>query len=400
MPKNFAAKILVLDDDAFMLRLLSRILGNLGFTAVTACDNGLAALQLVEHAGSTPELILLDLNMPEMDGVEFVHKLVERRYVGSIILVSGEDQRVLQTAQKMVQEHKIPLLGCLSKPVTPEALAAILDKWAAPAHDGAKVYGVDEVRAAILNGELVNYYQPKVAVATGQVVGMETLVRWNHPEDGLVLPGQFIGVAEAHGLIGDLTAVVLADALTQAYSWQKTGLTLQLAVNVSMDNLAAPDFADTAAQLAVKACLPPGQVMLEIKESRLLQEELRTPLETLTRLRLKRFRLSIDNFGTGHSPLSRLRDIPFDELKIDRSIMHGACTDNALRTKYDSGVVTARDLGMGAVAMGVESLDEWDLLRRTRCDLAQGYFIAAPMPAADLPGWRADWLRRVNNNYH
>lgn len=403
MRKKSTIKILVLDDDPFTLKLLARMLSNLEFTSVTTCDNGYSALQQVDHADGPPDLILLDMNMPEMDGVEFVRKLVERRYTGGLILASGEDQRVLQTAQKMVQAHKINLLGRLDKPVTPEALAAMLAKWTPSSqHDSAtakKIYGADEVRAAIANGELANLYQPKVEVATGRMMGVETLVRWNHPVDGMVLPDQFVGVAEAHGLIGDLTIAVLASALAQAQSWQKAGLSLQVAVNVSLDNLASLDFADSAAQLAAKAGVPPQQVVLEVKESHLRQDELRAPLETLTRLRLKRFRLSIDNFGTGHSTLSGLLDIPFDELKIDRSIVHGASADSTIRAKYDASLVMARQLDMEAVAVGVEDLDDWNFLCRTGCDLAQGYFIARPMPGGELSGWMAGWQKRVAGGY-
>ena len=130
--------------------------------------------------------------MPEMDGIEFVRHLVERHYTGSLILISGEDERMLQTAEKLVQAHKIPILGHLHKPVKPEALSALLEKWAPPPTEAParqrKHTAADELRAAIENGELINYYQPKVAVASGEVVGVETLVRWRHPVDGIVSP--------------------------------------------------------------------------------------------------------------------------------------------------------------------------------------------------------------------
>jgi EAL domain-containing protein (putative c-di-GMP-specific phosphodiesterase class I) len=127
--------------------------------------------------------------------------------------------------------------------------------------------------------------------------------------------------------------------------------------------------------------------------------DLRTPLEILTRLRLKRFRLSIDDFGTGHSSLSQLRDIPFDELKIDRGFVHGACSNERVRAIYNASLSLARQLGMEIVAEGVEDRDDWDYLRQTGCDLAQGYFIAKPMPAADLPAWMEAWQERLRGEF-
>ena len=400
MVEKSAIRILMLDDESFMLKLIGRLLANLGFTQVTSCDNGRAALTSFVSPNNPPELILLDLNMPEMDGVEFVRHLVERLYTGSLILISGEDERMLQAAVKLVRAHKIPVLGHLRKPVKPEALSALLEKWTpfSPARLGAakKVYGADELRAAIDNGELVNYYQPKVAVATGEVVGVETLVRWRHPQDGMVFPDQFIGVAEAHGLIDDLTRVVLTGALAQAKVWQDAGWVLRVAVNVSMVSLTALDFPDFVAGLAAQAGVPPQGLVLEVTESRLMQD-LRAPLEILTRLRLKRFSLSIDDFGTGHSSLTQLRDLPFDELKIDQSFVHRAWTDETLRAMYDASLGLARQLGIQVVAEGVEDRADWNFLRRTGCDLAQGYFIARPMLAADFPGWMKDWQQRVSS---
>ena len=400
MHEKSSIKILALDDEPFMLKLLSHMLNKLGFPQVTTCGSGHAALAWVDSPGCAPDLILCDLNMPEMDGIEFIRKLVERLYTGSLILVSSEDERVLQSTEKLLQAHQITVLGYLHKPVSSVRLAALLEQYTHPPAQDSKakkvVYNAGEVRAAIANGELVNYYQPKVVVASGEVVGVETLVRWRHPVDGIVFPDQFIGIVEEHGLIDALTRVVLSEALVQSQAWRQAGLVLQVAVNVSMDNLQSLDFPDVVAGLAAEAGVPSQHVVLEVTESRLMGD-LRAPLEVLTRLRLKRFHLSIDDFGTGHSTLTRLRDFPFDELKVDRNFVHRAWADDTLRAIYDASLGLAKQLGMQSVAEGVEDMDDWAFLRRTGCDLAQGYFIAKPMPAAALPGWMKDWGIRVQD---
>jgi len=172
MVEKSAIKILVLDDEPFMLKLLGHMLANLGFSQVTTCDSGPGALEWIDCPNSPPDLILLDLNMPGMDGIEFVRHLDGRRYTGSLILVSGEDERMLQTAEKLVRVHKISILGHLHKPVNLEELSALLGKWMPPSlgepRAAKKAYSADEVRAAIANGELVNYYQPKVNVMSGK----------------------------------------------------------------------------------------------------------------------------------------------------------------------------------------------------------------------------------------
>jgi len=401
MIDKLMVKILVLDDEPFMLKLLDRMLKNLGFTSVSLCESGRAALDQLDGVDTRPNMILLDLNMPEMDGIEFVRHLVERNYADSLILISGEDERMLQTVEKLVQAHKITVLGHIQKPVKPEVLSALLEKWVPSSLDSPeaqKVYGVDDVRAAIKNGELVNYYQPKVTVATGKLAGVETLVRWRHPVHGIVPPDQFIGIAEANGLIDDLTRVVLTSALTQAKAWQDAGLELRVAVNVSMDSLASLDFLDFVTGLTAKIGIPPQKIVLEVTESQLMGDS-RVPLEILTRLRLNRFRLSIDDFGTGHSSMAQLRDIPFDELKIDQGFVHRAWTVETLRAIYDASLALARQLGMEVVAEGVEDRDDWNLLLSTGCDLAQGTFISRPMLATELPGWMENWQERVRNEF-
>jgi EAL domain-containing protein (putative c-di-GMP-specific phosphodiesterase class I)/CheY-like chemotaxis protein len=397
---KFEVKILMLDDDPFMLKLLGHVLSDLGFIQVTAFDSGRDALAWTDRPDSSPDLILLDLNMPEMDGIEFVRHLVERRYSGSLILISGEDQRILQTAEKLVRAHEISILGCLNKPVQPENLSALLAKWTPPCPHKPravkKAYGSGEVYAAILNGELVNFYQPKVDLASGKVLGVETLVRWRHPKDGMVFPDHFISVAEEHGLIDDLTRSVINEAFLQTKSWQDDGLHLRVAINISMDNLASLEFADNVAAAASSAGIAPAGIVLEVTESQLMKS-LSVSLEILTRLCLKRFSLSIDDFGTGHSSLSQLRDIPFDELKVDQGFVHGAASNDTLSAIYHASLGLAKQLGMKTVAEGVEDRSDWDFMRSTGCDMAQGYFIAKPMPAGEIPDWISTWEANFEN---
>lgn len=390
-------KTLLIDDDPFALKVLARQLEQLGCVALPL-ERAHDALALLQDQFETIDLVFCDLQMPELDGVEFVRHLARIGYRGGLVLVSGEDGRILQTVQKLAQAHRMHMLGALPKPVSSDQLRQVLAANASRRSGAPRTPGTPlsagELQRAIAGGELLNHYQPKVDLANGALVGVESLVRWQHPLAGLVLPDRFIAMAEDHGLIDALTRVVLETALHQTRRWHDAGLDLQVSVNISMDNLAALDFPDVVADLAQAAGVALPRIVLEVTESRLMKD-LRAPLDILTRLRLKRIGLSIDDFGTGHSSLIQLRDIPFDELKLDRSFVNGAARDPALRAIVEATLAMARQLGMTSVAEGVESRDDWDFLRALGCDVAQGYFIGRPMPAADLPTWKAGWeLRR------
>ncbi len=391
--------ILVVDDEPFMLKVNCRLLANLGYTSFTACEGARQALELMDQVDRPPDVIMPDLSMPEMDGVEFLRHLVQRDFRGSVVLVSGEDERVLQAAERLVQAHQIISLGHLRKPVKQEMLGNLLRKWlpmtTSKSLSTQTSYTAAEISSAIRDGELTNYYQPLVSLSSGRVVGMETLVRWRHPLDGIVPPNQFIAIAEENGLIRDLTRVVIDHALTQASAWSvNSGLALHLAINVSMDDLGALDFADYMSGMTTMVGMLPQQVTLEVTESRLMQDQ-RIALDVLARLRLKRFRIAIDDFGTGHSSLGQLRDLPFDELKIDQSFVHGAWANETTRAIFNTSVMLANQLKMGIVAEGVEDRADWNFVCRSGCDTAQGYFIAKPMLAEAIYDWIADWDERV-----
>jgi EAL domain-containing protein (putative c-di-GMP-specific phosphodiesterase class I)/DNA-binding NarL/FixJ family response regulator len=395
-----AAKIVLVDDDPLMLKLLNTMLAQLGYKRVVSCDSGQKALRQITAAHEGTDLIFLDINMPGMDGIEFIRRLTQCRYGGSVILVSGENSRILASVERLIEAHQLIALGQLQKPVRPAELAALMSRLepnigqSSVKRTRQHSYSAEQFRVAISNGELVNYYQPKVSLATGEPVGVESLVRWQHPTDGLIFPDQFLGLAEEHGLLTEVTRVVLSESMKQARAWWQEGCQLHVAVNVSMDDLASLDFPDVADALAASVGVEPHVVTLEVTEGQVMRQ-LSTVLDVLTRLSLKRFRLSIDDFGTGHSSLAQLRDLPFDELKVDRGFVHGASIDGTRRAICSASLGMAHQLQMQVVGEGIETRDDWDFLSQLGCDIGQGYFIARPMPAADIVDWISAWRTRT-----
>ncbi len=391
-------KILLIDDDSFALMLLQRQLQRAGSYAASLCSRARHAVDLLEAQPEAFDLVFCDLQMPDMDGIEFIRNLGRIGYRGGLVMVSGEDERILQTARKLAQAHSIQLIGTLHKPVSIDDLRQVLACVSAPCiatgGGGETTILPTNLKAAIAGGQLVNYYQPKVDLRSGALIGVEALVRWQHPQAGLVPPDRFICEAEKHGLMDGLTHAVLVAGLRQARQWRKAGLDLQLAVNISMENLAVLDFPDIVAGLAREAGVPLTRLVLEVTESRLMLDA-RAPLDIVARLRLKGVGLSIDDFGTGHSSLAQLRDMPFDELKLDRSFVNGVAGDDSLAAIVKAALVMARQLGMKSVAEGVEGRADWDFLQAHGCDVAQGYFIARPMLGCELPAWHCAWQQGV-----
>jgi len=393
-----SGRILIVDDDPFTCDLLGHMLARLGYTDVLTHSEARSAAESLGVPDAGVDLILLDLNMPDIDGIEFLRQLAKLNYGGGVVLVSGEDEQVLQSADALVQQYRIRSLGHLRKPVHPELLKSLLEAWQPAAVPGPERtpsnYTAADIRRAISRQEFVTMYQPKVAVADGALVGVESLVRWRHPEDGMVFPDQFIGVAETHGLIQGLTRLVLSQSLRQARAWRNEGMALHVAVNVSTDCLGSLDFPDAIDAEARAVGVPAQDVVLEITESRLMPR-IAAVLDVLTRLRLRRFRLSIDDFGTGHSSLAQLRDVPFGEIKVDRGFIHGASRHEKCLAICETSCELARQLGIGIVAEGVEDRDDWEMVRRLGFNVAQGYFIGRPMPGIALAPWLERWKKHV-----
>jgi EAL domain-containing protein (putative c-di-GMP-specific phosphodiesterase class I)/FixJ family two-component response regulator len=379
-------KILVIDDNAELAEMIANAAQNKGIACVVAgdADTFFAAL--------TPDitLILLDLVMPNVDGVELLRMLGGQMCTTPIVLMSGVGARVLETAVALAKSLGLNVAGHLRKPFRIAELDIFLQeapelKKALPAVRSV-VLEDDELKRALLRNEFVLHYQPQIEIATGDVVGVEALVRWQHPIHGLVYPDSFIARCEGLDLIGQLGAVVAARALSEiADLTSKGNKPLLLSINTSAFTLLDLSFPDTMFALARKHNKRPEEVVLEITETGLMRELSQT-LDVLTRLRLKGFQISIDDFGTGYAMMQQLRDIPATEIKIDRSFVMN------MDRKSDRIVVLktieiGHELGLKVVAEGVETTGHLEMLRAHGCDIAQGYLFSKALPPADFSAW-------------
>jgi len=245
---------------------------------------------------------------------------------------------------------------------------------------------VEELRTALSSDQLVLHYQPKVDLRTGEVHGVETLVRWAHPTRGLLYPDAFLELVEEAGLIHAMTMVVLEIALDQAAVWRANGRPLTIAVNLSASSMVDTDLPEQVAALLAARDLPPSALQLEITEDFLMADRDRAK-SVLTRLRDHGVNISVDDFGTGYSSLSYLRDLPIDELKLDRSFILPMVDDPRAAALVASTITFAHGLGLRIVAEGVENEIAYAELIRLGCDQAQGYYMCGPVPAVELDNW-------------
>ncbi len=254
------------------------------------------------------------------------------------------------------------------------------------ANDVNRLQTVQELRAALTSGELIVHYQPKIDLASDEIRSVEALVRWNHPTRGLLPPGAFLHLAEESGLMPALTRVVLATALDQAAEWEAQGLPLTVAVNLSASALVDSDLPRQVTSMLAARGVSPDFLQLEITEEFFMADRERAG-SILGRLRHNGVQISVDDFGTGYSSLSYLRDLPIDELKLDRSFISPMTHDDRTAALVAATIAMAHSLGLRMVAEGVETYAAYHELARLGCDQAQGSFITGPLPAAELGRW-------------
>jgi len=380
------SKILVIDDNSDLGEIVASTARHKGIDCIVATD----AETFFEALTPEISLILLDLVMPKVDGIELLRMLGMQQCTTPIVLMSGMGGRVLETAASLAKSLGLTVAGHLLKPFRIAELKVFLQHVPEPQNAVVKVSKVvlqdDELTRALLREEFVLHYQPQIEIGTGEVVGVEALVRWQHPVHGLVYPDSFIARFEGLELIGQLGAVVAARALSEIADLSGNGSKpLLLSINVSPFELLDLSFPDTMFVLARKHNKRPEEIVLEITETGLIRELSQT-LDVLTRLRMKGFQVSIDDFGTGYAMMQQLRDVPATEIKIDRSFVMNMDRQGD-RIMVLKTIEIGHELGLKVVAEGVETASHLDVLRAHGCDLAQGYFFSKPLPPVDFSAW-------------
>ena len=389
MTEQARLRILVIDDDSFQCSIVSKLLGTMADCDVSTQTDARLAVPLIDSGW---DLLLLDLNMPDMDGIEFLSEMAAASVKPPVVFFSGEEDRILEVAEELAKSLAIEVLGSIAKPVSKEKLSAVLDQvnrgQEAPK---ASAYAfeqlsVEEIRTGIDRGAVEMVYQPKVEANSLQLVGVESLLRWRKPDGSLIGPGAVIPTAEANDLIYPLTRAVLRQSIAQQGEWRARDFHIKVSINLSVDDLVQPDLVAFLDQLLNEHRVPADTIVLEVTESKLV-DDVNTVLAALTRLRLKGFGLSIDDFGTGFSSMEQLRRFPFSELKIDRAFVNGAHRRASAKAIFQSSVNLANALNMVSVAEGVEDDADLDLAVELGTHLIQGYHIAKPMSAIDLERW-------------
>jgi EAL domain-containing protein (putative c-di-GMP-specific phosphodiesterase class I)/ActR/RegA family two-component response regulator len=392
--------VLVIDDDALQREILTRILARAGQASVLTAANGNEALDIMADYGAHIGLVICDLQMPGMDGMELLRHIGESVHKPAVIISSSTESRIVSSVEFMVKAVGLNVLGSVAKPVSCEAMNRLLDRYMrAPAIAplaNRVVLRPGDVDRGFEAGEFEPYFQPKVSLVTGKLIGVEALSRWIHPEHGALRPADFLPLIESQNKLTQLTRSVIAATIRHAAEWRKSGNALSFSVNLSLSAIDNVSICEETLSLLKAHDIKPRDLTFEIVETAAMNDVGRT-LEIMNRLRLNGFGLSIDDFGTGYSSFEQLSRIPFTELKVDRSFVHGVAQAPRLAALVRSCIDLAARLNLNVVAEGVESEDDWEFLVNAGTNEAQGYFISTPMPGARLLSWADRWISPSTN---
>lgn len=390
-------KILVVDDSNVQRSHVMNMCKAQGLSQVTGAINGEDAVEKLtqEHF----DLVFIDLEMPVMDGVELARKIAKEKLVNAVIILSSKDPSLISSIGTMAESDGLQVLGTFQKPIKEVDLKASLKRLSSQVSqkESKALYNrlcKDDLVSGISEQQITLYYQPKLTCKGLLLKGVEALARWTHPKLGFVSPVEFITAAEEFNIISELTHYLFDIALKQKVAWREHGVNFHLAFNLSPLSLADSDLANNIATQVNHYNIDPKDIVLEVTEHAICGE-LSTAIETLAKLRLKGFKLAIDDYGTGFANAQQLSRVPATELKLDRILVDNVATRPQQLTILKSTVNLAKDIGLTTVAEGVENYDDFKLVSELGGDLVQGYYFAKPMTADNLTLWLKNDLANI-----
>ncbi|MCF7509464.1 MULTISPECIES: EAL domain-containing protein [Vibrio] len=375
---NTQFNVMVIDDHPLQTTILTQILDR--YCAQVIPFNCVdAAIQSVQEQHF--DVIFCDIQMPGKDGIDMMEMLDEVQYQGQVVLVSAMELTIISAVRAMCEGFSFEVLGKLPKPYDEnevvDLLRKIKDEKAKQVSFAQSIEVEDqEFLFALAEGRVKNYYQPLVDVQSGEVLGYEALARWNHPIYGVLPPHYFLPIVERCRLSGELFQAVLSNVI---YDIKHRGLTQNVSINVDHENLEDTAFSHYFLQQCLESEIDPSQITIEITERDTFQTSA-SLYKNLLKLRMNGVTVSIDDFGTGSSTFEKLAQLPFNELKIDRSFVQGVECDIKKRNIVVAICALAKSLNIRLVAEGIEDEVTLQAIREYGIDLCQGFYIDKPMP--------------------
>lgn len=385
MNKN--SQILLIDDDPTQIAILTAYFASIGIQDIHSAIDGSQAKNILETQETPFDFIFTDLGMPNTDGFELLKYLGANSFTGKVIIISGHEHILLESASSLGKMYGLAIIGQIRKPLTKQAL----DRLTAET-DTLKTSGVrsnqptidpNHISEAIYNREIIPHYQPKVDLLSGRIIGAEALARWIDPQHGVISPATFLPVAEECGLMSQLTMSIFHQTMADYKNNMEAWTGKKISVNLTPDLLQTASLPNTLENMVSEYGLKVSSICIEITESGIIDFD-PTVVEVLSRLRIKGFDLSIDDFGTGAANIANLKAFPYNELKIDQSFVNNVLTDAFSAETVRTSISLARQLGLRIVAEGIENEDVLKYVKSKGIDQAQGYLFSKPVPAADI----------------
>lgn len=377
--KQSGNRLLVVDDEKAVTEFISEVAEGIGFSVDLVHDGRHFQRSYIKQR---PSVIILDLNLPGIDGIEILRLLSEQKCTAKILITSGSDSRTIAAVRQIGMQQNLSIAGVLPKPLLVEDVEAALTPLLATQ---TSVLPID-VESAIENGEIQLHYQPKIDLVNGtgvSIAGVEALVRWIKPDGSMIYPDEFLPIVATEGLMPLLTETVVECALDDASVWIQAGLDLVTSVNLDgslFDDLSLPD---RMASMAGSRNVPTSKMTFEVTETAAMANTTAT-MDILTRLRVKNFNVSMDDFGTGYSSLIQLYRLPFNELKIDKSFVMDIGKNNSAIVIVEALTILGKKLGLKVCAEGIENRNALEQVRKYGCDLGQGYLFSKPVSASRI----------------